>query len=327
MDDVRPQVDVSSTKLVDQLRIFIRSQNKAYKTEKTYIYWILHFIRYHQRRHPKDMGAAEVEAYLTWLAVEQNVAPKTQAVALNAIMYLYKQFLQMDIGRMSFSYSHAKGRLPVVFTDSEARAVIEAMEGRTALMAKLMYGSGLRVMECCRLRVKDIDFGMNEIIVREGKGGKDRRTVLPERLRDALQKQIRGVEKLHRFDRDMGVAGVYLPYALERKYPNAGVELGWQYLWPARDLSMDPRTHLRRRHHIIDRTLQRAVKAAIMKVDIHKQASCHTFRHSFATRLLEKGYDLRTIQELLGHSDIKTTEIYTHVLNKGGRGVVSPIDF
>lgn len=326
MDDIRSPVNMHSGRFLDQLRIFIRSQNKAYKTEKSYVYWVLQYIRFHNRRHPKDMGAIEIEQYLTWLAVKRNVAPKTQSQALNAINYVYKQFLQKDVGILNFAYAKSRQKLPVVLTKQEARQIIDLIRGRYSLMAELMYGSGLRVMECCRLRVKDINFGMGEIIVRQGKGGKDRRTVLPKKLYKPLQKQVQVVEKLFEYDCAIGLAGVYLPYALERKYPNAGKELAWQYLFPAKEPSVDPRTDIRRRHHVMDRSIQREVKKAVRAANIHKDVTCHAFRHSFATRLLEKGYDLRTIQELLGHSDIKTTEIYTHVLNKGGRGVVSPID-
>lgn len=326
MDDVPLPIHPNSTRLVDQLRILIRSQNKAYKTEKTYIYWILQFIRFHKMRHPSEMGAVEIEEYLTWLAVTRNVAPKTQSVALNAINFLYKHHLKQEIGVLNFRRSKTKVKIPVVLTSDEANEVIALLSGRYRLMAELMYGTGIRVMECCRLRVKDIDFGMGEIIVRQGKGGKDRRTVLPNKIKNDLVTQIQQVEKLFNYDCEMNVAGVYLPYALERKYPKAGKELGWQYLFPAKDVSTDPRTGIQRRHHVMDRSVQRQVKIAVNKTNIHKSVSCHTFRHSFATRLLESGYDLRTIQELLGHSDISTTEIYTHVLNKGGRGVVSPID-
>lgn len=326
MDDVPVAVNPSSKKFIDQLRLFMRARHMAWATEKTYVLWVRRYIYFHKKRHPAEMGAAEIEAYLNHLSQVRGVAPATQAIALNTLMFLYKQFLQQDIGKLEYLPASQKKRVPVVFSHTEARAVIDNMKGGFHLMGLLMYGCGLRVMECVRLRVKDIDFGMNEIVVRDGKGGKDRRTVLPESTVTLLQRQIGKVRRLHEQDMQDGYGEVYLPHALERKYPGAAKELAWQYVFPSSVIAADPRSGVLRRHHLHTRSVQKAVKKALQEAGIAKQASCHTFRHSFATRLLEKGYDLRTIQELLGHSDVSITEIYTHVLNKGGRGVVSPVD-
>lgn len=324
--DVPPPIPAKPTRFTDQLRAFIRSRGLAYKTEKTYLFWTLRFIRFHNKRHPRTMGAPEVEEFLSYLAVHRSSSINTQRTALNALVFLYREFLGQDLGQLSFGQARTGRRLPTVFSADEAARVIAAMEGEYKLMTQLMYGSGLRVSECIRLRVKDVDFDMNALIVRDGKGSKDRSTVLPQSLIGPLRHQIRLVELLHQQDLADGYGEVYLPNALALKYPKAATDMAWQYLFPARNLSVDPRSGKRRRHHVMDRALQRAVKSAIRRAGITKHASCHTFRHSFATRLLEAGYDLRTIQELLGHSDVKTTEIYTHIVRQGGRGVVSPID-
>ena len=324
--DVPPLLPKQPTRFTDQLRAFIRARNLAYKTEKTYLHWVLRFIRFHGKRHPNTMGSLEVEAFLSDLAVHQRVSVNTQRTALNALIFLYREFLGQDLGQLSFGKATVHRRVPTVFSPEEADVVIAAMEGEFRLMAQLMYGSGLRVSECIRLRIKDVDFAMNVLIIRDGKGGKDRVTVLPRSLSAPLQRQIQLVRVLHRHDMAEGCGEVYLPNALAKKYPNAATETAWQYLFPAKSLSVDPRSGTRRRHHVMDRTVQRAVKQALRATGIAKQASCHTFRHSFATRLLESGYDLRTIQELLGHADVKTTEIYTHVVKQGAPGVVSPLD-
>jgi len=326
MDDVPIPVNPSSKKLIDQLRLFMRTRHMAWTTEKTYVLWIRRYIYFHKKRHPAEMGAAEIEAYLNHLAVEAGVAPGTQAVALNALVFLYRQFLQQDPGPLSYQPARNKQRIPVVFSHTEATAVIQGLKGSFYLMASLMYGCGLRVMECVRLRVKDIDFDLKQIVVRDGKGGRDRRTVLPESIVLLLRQQVERVKTLHVQDLRDGYGEVYLPHALAKKYPKAARETAWQFLFPSSAIGVDPQSGVLRRHHVHPRSIQKAVKKSLHEKNIHKNASCHTFRHSFATRLLEKGYDLRTIQELLGHSDISTTEIYTHVLNKGGRGVVSPID-
>jgi len=326
MDDIRMPLQPNSPRLLDRFRWFIRQQQLALATEKTYVHWARQFIIFHKKRHPDQMGATEIDEFLSWLAITRRCSPATQSQALNALVFLYKRFLNKEIGALLFTRPAYKKRPPVVFSHEEAQSVIHSLQGSWFIMASLMYGAGLRVMECCRLRIKDVDFGMNELVVRDGKGGKDRRTVLPSSLKPLLREQVKKVLALHKEYMAKGYGSVYLPNALARKYPNAAYEPAWQFLFPSAQINVDPVTGEMRRHHVHVKGLQRAVKKAVRQADIHKNASCHTFRHSFATRLLEKGYDLRTIQELLGHSDISTTEIYTHVLNKGGRGVVSPID-
>lgn len=325
-DDVAPALPENPTRLLDKVRVLIRSQNKSWATEKTYIHWIRAFILFHKKRHPKDMGAVEVERFLSHLAVNKHVSPSTQSVALNAVVYLYKQFFKMELDPIQFERSHRKRRIPVVFSSKEAVYVIEHLEGVHRLMAELMYGAGLRISECLRLRVKDICFDGGYILVRNGKGVKDRRTVLPVKLEPVLQRQIAFVSAQHKQDLASGYGEVYMPFALAKKYPSASKSLAWQFLFPAPSIAKDPRDGLKKRHHVHTRTLQRKVKIAIEQAGIYKHANCHTFRHSFATRLLENGYDIRTIQSLLGHADVATTEIYTHVINRGGLGVVSPID-
>lgn len=316
-----------SSPFLEQVRQVIRCKNYSIKTERTYITWIRHFINFHQKRHPGDMGVNEVEAFLNYLALERNVAPSTQRTALNALVFLYREVLKKPIEeQISFTYSKKSPRIPTVFSHAEACAVLAQLDGMNYLMAALLYGTGLRVMECVRLRIKDIDFGLNQLVVRNGKGNKDRVAPIPEKLTKDLRSTIEHAKKLHAFDISEGYGEVYLPYALERKYANAASEFAWQYVFPARQRSVDPRSGVIRRHHIGERSLQRAVKRAIGKAGIFKQASCHTFRHSFATRLLEMNYDIRTVQTLLGHSDVKTTEIYTHVVGRGALGVTSPLD-
>ncbi|MCB1615520.1 MAG: integron integrase [Pseudomonadales bacterium] len=326
MDDIPVPIDPASTRFLDQLRLFIRHKKLAWATEKTYVLWVRRFIFYHRKQHPSGLAEAEIEQYLNHLVAERNVSPRTQAVALNALIFLYKQFLGKHLEQLHFEPSRQHRSVPVVFSHREATTIINAMKGTPKLISRLMYGSGLRINECTRLRVKDLDFDMHELVVRNGKGGKDRRTLLPESLIEELRQQIGRVKLLHQQDTANGIGEVWMPYSLARKYPAAGHSLAWQFVFPSSNVAADPRTGVIRRHHIHQRTVQKAMKKALSETGINKHASPHTFRHSFATRLLEKGYDLRTIQELLGHSDIHTTEIYTHVLNKGGRGVVSPID-
>jgi len=327
LDDIPILLNLDSKDLSDQLRQCMRSRRLLYSTEKTYLYWIQNFIRYHNRKKPSDMGCIEVDDYLSYLATKRNVSPQTQSLALNALVFLYHRFYEKELGELTFTRPKFRKKPPVVFNHREAMDVINLINNKTqALMAKLMYGSGLRLMEVCRLRVKDIDFGMNEIMIRGGKGNRDRRTLLPLSLLTSLEVQIREVKALHNFDVEMGWGEVWLPNALATKYPKAASSLIWAYLFPSSKPAADPTTGELRRHHLHKTVLQRSIKLAIRKSGILKQASSHTLRHSFATRLLENGYDLRTIQELLGHSDIRTTEIYTHVLNKGGRGVNSPLD-
>ena len=318
--DVKP-------KLLDQVRQKIRLKHYSIRTEQAYVDWIRRYILYHQKRHPQDMGKPEVEQFLTHLAVERNVAASTQNQALSAILFLYKEVLEQDIGWLDgMERAKRPARLPVVLTATEVRTVLAHLEGRHRLMANLLYGSGLRLMECVRLRVKDLDFEYRQLTVRDGKGQNDRRTLLPESLIEPLKTHLTDVKIVHDQDLQQGFGDVYLPFALARKYPNAGREWGWQYVFPASRRSIDPRSGLERRHHLEEQTLQRAVKDAVRTAGIAKPASCHTLRHSFATHLLMAGYDIRTIQELLGHKDVSTTMIYTHVLNRGGRGVASPLD-
>lgn len=313
-------------KFIDQFRFFLRSKNYKYATEKTYVHWAVRFIYFHDKRHPKDMGNREIEAFLTHLAVNRSVSQSTQATALNALVCMYTKFLNQPLGDISFSYSKRSAKVPTVFSIKEAGAVINLMEPPYRLAAELMYGSGLRITECVRLRVKDIDFANHQIIVREGKGGKDRITVLPESLIPNIAHQVRVVEKVFALDRENDIGPVWLPNALERKYPSAGYQLGWQFLFPSSQVAKDPRANVIRRHHTDQSTVRKQVVTAIRRANIRKQASCHTFRHSFATHLLQNGYDIRTVQELMGHSDVKITQRYTHVLNKGGLSVISPVD-
>ena len=311
---------------MDRFRLFIRSRQLAYKTEKTYCYWVLYFIRYHGKKNPMDMGARAVEEFLEYLATQQNVAPNTQKTALNALVFLYHQFLEKELGTLRFSYTSRPRQLPTVFTHEEATKVIDLLKGDAWLAASLMYGSGLRVSEVARLRVQDIELHTGFIVVREAKGLKSRQTLLPKSLQERLKRQLEFVRIQHERDLADGFGSVYLPYALARKYPNAGREPGWQYLFPASQLSVDPRSGELRRHHVTERTLQRAVRTAIKQAGILRKSGCHTFRHSFATRLLEQGTDLRNIQEILGHNDISTTQIYTHVVGLHQRGMRSPVD-
>lgn len=326
MNDIPVPVPANPIRLVDKLRQFIRKRGLAYATEKTYLHWILRFIRFHKRRHPVEMGAAELEAFLTHLSVQGSASKNTQRTALNALVFLYREFLGVELEKINFEPARVTRRIPVVFTHEEALSVIQHLGGEYRLMATLMYGSGLRISETIRLRIMEIDFGMNVIIVRNGKGGKDRVTVLPKKTITDLRRQAILVKQLHQRDVEEGFGEVYLPGALSKKYPSAPRELGWQYLFPARFRSIDPRSGRERRHHVIDRTVQRQVRDAIKKAGILKSSGCHTFRHSFATQLLVRGNDIRTIQELLGHSDVSTTEIYTHVVKQDGGGVLSPVD-
>lgn len=327
MDDIPVPVASTPVRLSEQLRQFMRSKQLAYATEKTYLHWIYDYIRFHRKTHPGNLGADDVDRYLSWLATHRRVSPATQGIALNALVFLYRQFLGVELGSLSYVRPRYRKRPPVVFTHAEALRVIELIEGEMAgLMVRLLYGSGLRLMECCRLRVKDVDFGMQELTVRQGKGNRDRVTLLPVSLLEPLQRQVTAVRILHEYDLQMGWGEVWMPHALARKSPHAARSLAWAFLFPASRPGAEPGTGVLRRHHIHPSAVQKRVRHAIRASGIAKHASCHTFRHSFATRLLENGYDLRTIQELLGHSDIATTEIYTHVLNKGGRGVKSPLD-
>jgi integron integrase len=314
-------------KLMEQLRDKVRLKHYSLSTERQYAHWVKRFVLFHGKRHPKDMGAAEVEAFLTHLAVEGQVAAATQNQALSALLFLYRELLNQDLPWMQdMVRSKRPARLPVVLTQREVAEVLDRMQGPHGLLARLLYGTGMRLMEVVRLRVKDLDFERAEVCVRDGKGGKDRVTMLPRKLLLPLQEHVAWRRRLHQDDLKSGVVGVYLPDALARKYPNAAQEWGWQYVFPAAGLSVDPRSGANRRHHMDEKGLQRAMKKAVLAAGLAKPATPHTLRHSFATHLLESGYDIRTVQELLGHADVATTMVYTHVLNKGGRGVASPLD-
>lgn len=318
---------VTAPRLLDQVRGKIRLKHYSLRTEQTYVNWIKRFIRHFDKRHPREMGAAEIEAFLTDLAVRGRVAASTQNQAKSALLFLYKEVLEVDLPWLDgIESAKAPKRLPVVLTRDEARAVLAHLSGTHWLIASLLYGTGLRLMECLRLRVKDVEFSRGEILVRDGKGFKDRITLLPVSVAKPLEEHLLKVRALHERDIADGGGEVFLPYALSRKYPGAGREWGWQFVFPSGGLSTDPRDGMVRRHHLQDQAVQRAMKQAVRDAGIVKPATPHTLRHSFATHLLEGGYDIRTVQELLGHSDVSTTMIYTHVLNKGGRGVVSPLD-
>ena len=314
-------------KLMDQVRDVLRLKHYSLRTERSYCDWIERFIRFHQLRHPKEMGEVEVSSFLTQLARDGQVAAATQNQALSALLFLYKHVLKQEIGWLNnVERIKRPARVPVVLTRDEVHKIFSHLHGMPRLMAGLLYGSGLRLMECVRLRVKDIDFGYARITVREGKGGKDRVTMLPVNLAPVLQRQLQKVKVQHEQDIDDGFGHVHLPDALTRKFPSAAREWGWQYVFPSSRISLDPRTAIRRRHHVDENVLQLALKKAVRAAGINKPASCHTLRHCFATHLLENGYDIRTVQELLGHKDVSTTMIYTHVLNRPGLGVKSPLD-
>ena len=307
--------------------IKIRLCGYSIRTEQTYVDWNRRFIVFHGKKHPKDMGEEEVEQFLAHLAVRCNVAASTQNQAKCAILFLYKEILNQDLDWLKNVKSAKRSeRVPVVLSKSEVEAILSSLEGVYWMAGHILYGAGLRIMECVRLRVKDIDFEMNQITVRAGKGKKDRRTVLPTLIKKDMSRHLIKVKALHENDLSKGYGDVYLPFALERKYPNANKEWGWQYVFPSKSRSVDPRSGKTRRHHIDEKNVQRAIKKAAKILRLNKPVSCHTLRHSFATHLLESGYDIRTVQELLGHKDVRTTMIYTHVLNKGGRGVISPSD-
>lgn len=317
----------SAPKLLDRVRWHLRVKHYSIRTEQSYIDWIRRFILFHGKRHPDDMAEDEISAFLTHLAVDRRVAASTQNQALSALLFLYTQVLERKLDFMDkIERVTRPAKIPVVLTRAEVLAVLGRLRGEHRLMAELLYGSGLRLMECVRLRIKDIDFGYGHITVRDGKGMHERVTLLPERVRRPLQLHLERVKDLHRQDIASGGGEVYLPFGLRRKYPKAGRDWAWQYAFPAAKTSTDPRSHEVRRHHVLEKNLQNAVKLAIKQARVAKAASCHTFRHSFATHLLENGQDIRTVQELLGHKDVSTTMIYTHVLNKPGLGVRSPLD-
>ncbi len=315
-------------RLLDRLREALRARHYSLRTEEAYAGWVRRFILFHGKRHPREMGEREINTFLTDLAIAKKVSASTQTQALSALLFLYRDLLELPFPELEKVVRAKKPkRLPVVLTKEEVRSVLSLLEGPPALVARLLYGSGLRLMEALRLRVKDLDLPRHQITVRDGKGQKDRVTMLAASVRGTLVAHLERVRRLHGEDLAAGFGAVYLPDALSRKYPWAAKEWGWQWVFPAASLSFDPRSGVKRRHHLHERVVQVAVRSAVRAAGIAKPASCHTFRHSFATHLLEAGHDIRTIQELLGHKDVTTTMIYTHVLNRpGGRGVKSPID-
>jgi len=318
---------MKDSKFLDHVREVIRLNHFTYSTEKTYIDWIYRFIIFHQKRHPKEMGENEIAEFLTYLAVVRKVTASTQNQALNALAFLYKKVMKIPLGKFDFKHARIGKRLPVVLSRDEVKNVLLNLHGEFYLMASLLYGSGMRLTECMNLRIKDIDLHLNEIMVRKGKGDNDRRTLLPRILKPQLKRQIEKAKI--RLEENMlvdGFTGASVPGALERKYPNAPKEPAWQYIFPSRKPAIDPRTGKLKQHYRHESFLQKEVKNAIRKSQITKNASCHTFRHSFATHLIEDGYDIRTVQELLGHKDVRSTMIYTHVLNRNKFNVRSPLD-
>jgi len=329
MEENRPPNTVvrAAPRLLDVVRDAIRRRHYSLRTEQSYVHWIRRFIYFSGRRHPRELGAPEVTGFLNHLARERNVAASTQNQALSALLFLYREALQTPLPWLDqLERAQRPARLPTVLTAVEVRRLLAGMRGTRWLMASLLYGAGLRLRECLTLRVKDVDFGYRQIMVRDGKGARDRVTMLPAPLAEPLKRQIAGARAVHERDLAAGYGTVELPDALSRKYPRAQYELGWQFVFPSHRLSRDPRSGALRRHHLYENYLTRGVKRAARAAGIVKPVSCHTLRHSFATHLLESGYDIRTVQELLGHADVSTTMIYTHVLNKGGRGVTSPLE-
>ena len=314
-------------RLLDEVRAVCRMRHLSLRTEQAYINWIKRYIVFHHKRHPSEMSEAEIRQFISHLAVEGGITASTQTVALSALLFLYRDVLKTELKYVAnIERARKSKRLPTVFTREETKRIFANLEGSHWLIAGLLYGSGLRLMECLRLRVKDLDFSYGQITVHDGKGEKDRITMLPAKLKQPLRLHLQKIKALHEEDLRAGFGEVFLPYALAKKYPNAAKQWGWQYLFPSATRSRDPRSNVLRRHHFSDSAVQTAVKKAMQAARILKHGSCHTLRHSFATHLLEKGYDIRTVQELLGHKDVKTTMIYTHVLNRGGKGVMSPVD-
>lgn len=321
------KINGQEPKLLDQVRAVLRTKHYSIKTENSYVQWVKRFILFNNKQHPGEMGEKEINRFLSYLAVEKKVAASTQNQALCAIVFLYKHVLRRDLGNFgSINWAKRSKHLPVVFTRAEVKGIIENLTGDYRLMATMLYGAGLRLSECLQLRVKDVDLEYRQLIVRDGKGGKDRVTVLPESVVAPLRIHIEQVIKIHEKDIRDGYDSVFMPFALERKYPSAGKEIGWHFLFPAGNISKDPRTGINRRHHIHESVFQRTVKAAMQRAGIRKHGGCHTFRHSFATHLLEDGVNIRTVQELLGHNSVETTMVYTHVMDKRKIGVKSPAD-
>lgn len=326
MYDVRKPLPLKPTRLMDQIRAEIRRRGMSLHTERTYLHWIRSYIRFHNRKHPAEMGGKEVDEYLTYLAERRHVSVNTQRLALNALVFLYKKFLRQEIGELAFKGAYRAKRAPSVLSHDEAMSIIDNLTEPHKLMAELLYGSGLRLHECLVLRVKDLDFAQHQILVRDGKGNKDRFTLLPEPIIERLRLQIERAEYLHQYDLARGFGDVYMPDALNRKYPSEAKSLGWQYLFPSNNLSRDPRSGIRRRHHAHHSAFSKNLKRAIRNAGIFKKCSAHTFRHSFATRLLETGYDLKLIQSLMGHADIRVTEIYLHVVRNRASSIKGPLN-
>lgn len=328
---MKPDAPISppdrAPRLLAQVVDAIRIRHYSIRTEEAYVHWVKAYVRFHGLRHPRELGAREVTMFLSHLATERDVAAATQQQALSALLFLYRHVLGIDLPWLNDLVRPKKpARLPTVLNHDEIARLLLAVRPEHALMVRLLYGTGMRLMECLRLRIKDVDFVRGEILIREGKGAKDRVTVLPASLVEPLQMQFALARRFFDQDRAASRPGAYLPHALERKYPNAGATWAWFWVFPAAGLSVDPRSGIERRHHAHEKSLQRAMKQAVAEAGICKPVSVHTLRHSFATHLLTAGYDIRTVQELLGHADVSTTMIYTHVLNRGGRGVVSPLD-
>lgn len=320
-------VPSKAPRLLDQVRDALRVRHMSIRTERAYLHWARRYILFHGKRHPAEMGEREINAFLTHLAVEKDVSASTQTQALCALLFLYRTVLGREVGELE-GLIRARGsrKLPLVLTREEVKKILSCLDGRDHLVLSLLYGTGMRLLEGLRLRVKDIDFGQHQITIRDGKGGNDRVTMLPASLEPALRLHLRNTRALHAQDLAEGYGRVYLPHALDKKYPAAAAEWGWQYVFPAPSRSLDPRSGVMRRHHLNERQLQKTFRDAVRKSRTAKPATVHTLRHSFATHLLMGGYDIRTVQELLGHKNVKTTMIYTHVLNRGGRGVQSPLD-
>ena len=327
MSEVTNFYKPSESPFLDQVRQTMRFKHMSRSTEKSYLYYILDYIYFHNNRHPQEMGVDEIRAYLTYLAVYKNVAASTQNIGLSALLFLYRQVLKLDLPDIdNIERAKRPKRLPVVLTRKEVQQVLDIVDGVESIVLQLLYGTGMRLMEGLRLRVKDIDFEQKEIIIRDGKGEQDRITMLPEKLIEPIRQQLVYAKSLHQIDLSMGLGKVELPYALAVKYPNAATDWRWQYAFPSPTRSIDSSSGRKGRHHLSEDRIQRAMKRAVRLTEINKNASPHTLRHSFATHLLENGYAIRTVQELLGHKDVQTTMIYTHVLNRDGKGVISPLD-
>lgn len=328
MENKRKFTPDPEAKLMDQVRETLRYYHYARSTERTYCMWILRFIYFFDaKRHPREMGSKEIDRFLSHLATHEKVAVSTQKQAMNALVFLYREVLQTPLeDGLAPIRSKRKVYPPTVLTEEEVQSILAQMKGTHLLMANLIYGSGIRLMECMRLRIQDIDFGQSQIFVRSGKGNKDRTTFLPRFIKKELHVHIERVKALHRSDLEEGFGEIYMPNALARKYKNAAWETGWQYVFPSKNRSIDPRSGKERRHHVLESGLQKAVKTAVKKTGIHKRATVHTLRHSFATHMLEHGTNIRVLQELLGHADVKTTEIYTHVMRKDIDGLTNPLD-